>query len=575
MGGQPFPRANLYRCALRLPDIADRPRAIAVVTVALFVAACVGSSGPEVTLASNQELHVRLTTEPASFDPGQTQWDYEAAVARQTFEGLLRTTKDGKDVTGAAADSYTTDSTGTVYTFKLHSGARWSDGQPVKAADFVYGFQRLLDPRLIAPNASFYYGIKNGAVVNAMDPKDPDVDAALQTLGLKAVDDKTFQVTLEAPAGYFKWIASLWTSAPVRKDIVAKYGKDSGGNDQWGAVGATAAQTVVGNGLFKILEDVPKDHVTLIPNTNYSGSLRRPTLTKITEFFISDDTVAYAKYHSGELDMTTVPSAYTDALRKSPELVRVPALKLFWMDMNVQKAPFDNLKVRLAFSKAIDRDSLATTVSSRRWIAASTLIPRSMRNYRPDLGAPQKFDPAAAKMTLASAGVDAGSLNGVKFLYNSESSSSKRIADFIQAQLKTNLSVDVVLDPSDSRTVKRRLRSGDYQFGGPSGWGANYPDSQDWFDIFTTGSGNQSSRWSNKAYDEAVAAGDSNADNSKRDAAYETAAKVLLAEAPVTFLCQLSTWEVVKPYVKGLITTPSDDQWLGDFFTSAIQIARH
>ena len=392
MGGQPFPRADLYRCALRLPDIADGPRAIAVVTVALFVAACVGSSGPEVTLASNQELHVRLTTEPASFDPGQTQWDYEAAVARQTFEGLLRTTKDGKDVTGAAADSYTTDSTGTVYTFKLHSGARWSDGQPVKAADFVYGFQRLLDPRLIAPNASFYYGIKNGAIVNAMDPKDPDVDAALQTLGLKAVDDKTFQVTLEAPAGYFKWIASLWTSAPVRKDIVAKYGKDSGGNDQWGAVGATAAQTVVGNGLFKILEDVPKDHVTLVPNTNYSGSQRKPTLTKIIEFFISDDTVAYAKYRSGELDMTTVPSAYTDALRKSPELVRVPALKLFWMDMNVQKAPFDNLKVRLAFSKAIDRDSLATTVSSRRWIAASTLIPRGMRNYRPDLGAPQKFD---------------------------------------------------------------------------------------------------------------------------------------------------------------------------------------
>jgi oligopeptide transport system substrate-binding protein len=408
-----------------------------------------------------------------------------------------------------------------------------------------------------------------------MDLKDPGVDVALQTLGLKAVDDNTFQVTLEAPAGYFKWIASLWTSAPIRKDIVAKYGKDSGGNDQWGAVGATAAQTVVGNGLFKISEDVPKDHVTLVPNTNYSGSQPKPTLTKITEFFISDDTVAYAKYRSGELDMTTLPSAYTDALRKSAEVVRVPVLKLFWMDMNVQKAPFDNVKVRLAFSKSIDRGSLATTVSSGRWIAASTLIPRGMRNYRPDLGAPQKFDPAGAKTTLASAGVDASSLNGVKFLYNNEGPSSQTIAEFIQVQLKTNLGVDVVLDGADSRTVTQRLRSGDYQFGGPSGWAANYPDSQDWFDIFTTGSGNQSSQWSNQAYDEAVAAGDSASDNSKRDGAYETATKVLLADAPVTFLCQLTTWEVVKPYVKGLITTPNDDQWLGDFFTSTIQIARH
>lgn len=550
-------------------------RAIALATVGLFMAGCVSSDGTGFTLASSQELRVRLTTEPGSFDPGQTQWDYEAAVARQTFEALLRTTKDGKDVTGAAADTYTIDSTGTVYTFKLHPGSKWSDGQPVNAADFVYGFQRLLDPRLVAPYASFYYGIKNGATVNALDPKDPGVDAALQTLGLTAVNDSTFQITLEAPAGYFKWIASLWTSAPVRKDIVARYGKDSGGNDLWGAAGTNAAQTVVGNGLFKISEDVPKDHVTLVPNANYSGSQPKPALTKITEFFISDDTAAYGKYRSGELDMTTVPPGYTDAVRKSPELLRVPALKLFWMDMNVQKAPFDNVKVRLAFSKAIDRDSLATKISKGHWIPSSTLIPRGMRNYRPDLGAPQNFGPTAAKTTLASAGADASSLNGVKFLYDSESPSSKTVAEFIQVQLKTNLGIDVVLDGADFKTVSRRLRSGDYQFGGPSGWAANYPDPQDWFDIFTTASGNQFSQWSNKAYDDAVAAGDSASDNAKRDAAYETAAKVLLADAPVTFLCQLTTWEVVKPYVRGIITTPNDEQWLGDFFTSTIQIARH
>ena len=553
-----------------------RLRAVTLATAALFaVVACGTPSGSSVSLASAQELRVRLTTEPASFDPGQTQWDYEAAIARQTFEALLRTTKDGKDVTGAAADSYTIDSTGTVYTFKLHQGAKWSDGQPVKAADFVYGFQRLLDPRLAAPYASFYYSIKNGATVNAMDPKATGIDAALQTLGLKAVDDNTFQITLEAPAGYFKWVASLWTSAPVRQDIVQKYGKDSSGNDKWGAVAAAAAQTVVGNGLFKISEDVPKDHVTLVPNTSYSGSQPKPTLTKITEYFIDDETVAYAKYKSGELDMVGVPLADTDAVRSSPELVTVPALTVFWVDINVTKAPFDNPKVRLAFSQAFDRDLFIKNIEKGRGLAATSLIPKGMRNYRPDLGTPQAFNAATAKQTLASAGVSASSLNGVKFIYNANSPSTKQVAEFLQAQFKTNLGVDVILDATDSKTVSKRLKTGDYQFGALSGWGADYPDSQDWFDIFMTGSGNQFSHWSNSTYDNAVTAGDSGSDNAKRDAAYQTAEQTLVSEAPVMFLYQRTTWILVKPYVKGIITTPNDDQWLGDFFTYNIQIAQH
>jgi oligopeptide transport system substrate-binding protein len=553
-----------------------RFRAIALATAALFaVVACGGSSGNGLTLASTQGLNVRLTTEPASFDPGQQQWDYEAAVGRQTFEALLRTTKDGKDAVGAAADSYTIDSTGMVYTFKLHKGAKWSDGQPVKAADFVYGFQRLLDPRLAAPYSSFYYSIKNANTVNNMDPKDPGVDAAIQTLGLKAVDDNTFQVTLEAPAGYFKWVASLWTSSPVRKDIVDKYGKDSSGNDKWGAVAPTASQTVVGNGLYQISEDVPKDHITLVPNANYSGSQPKPTITKITESLIDDETVAYAKYKSGELDMVGVPVADTEAVRSSPELVTIPELTVFWVDINVKKAPFDNPKVRLAFSQAIDRDSFVTNIEKGRGISATTLIPKGMRNYRPDLGTPQTFNAATAKATLASAGVSAASLSGIKYTYNSNSPTNKTIAEFVQAQFKTNLGIDIVLDGTDSKTVSKRLRTGNYQIGGPSGWGADYPDSQDWFDIFMTGSGNQFSNWSDKTYDDAVTAGDAASDNAKRDAAYQTAETELVQQAPVMFLYQRTGWFLVKPYVKGINTTPNDDQWLGDFFTWSIQIAQH
>jgi oligopeptide transport system substrate-binding protein len=537
------------------------------------IAAC--SVGSGFTPASSQELRIRLSAEPYSFDPGQQQWDYEAAVGRQTFEALLKPSRDFRDVAGAAADTYKVDSTGTVYTFRLHPGARWSDGNLVKGADFVYAFRRLLDPRLSAPFASFYYPIKNAATVNGMDINDPGLDAALHTLGLKAVDDNTFEVTLEAPAGYFKWVASLWTSAPVRQDVVDKWGKDSAGGEKWAAVSTAAPQQVVGNGLFKLSDVVTKDHVTLVPNTSYAGSQAKPSLTKITEYVIEDEAAAYAKYKSGEIDMTTVPLAETEALRSSRELLKVPQLSVFWLNLNVRKAPFDNPKVRLAFAQAIDRDAYNNGVRRGRGLAASSLIPQGMRNYRPDLGTAQKFDPAAAKATLASSGVSAASLNGVKFTYISSSASSQTTAEFVRAQLQANLSVDVVPDGIDYKTYSNRLRSGNYVFGGPTPWGADYPDSQDFFDIFVTGSGNQFSGWSNKAYDDAVTAADAATDQKKRDSGYESAGKTLVSDAPVIFLYQPTTWYVVKPYVRGLIATPNDDQWVGSLFTWSIQIAQH
>jgi oligopeptide transport system substrate-binding protein len=552
-----------------------RMRAVAIAVAALcLAAACEPSHNPAITLAGLQELRVRLSSEPSTFDPGQQYWNYESAVGRLTFEALLRPTKDFKEVAGGAADGYQLDGTGTVYTFRLHPGAKWSDGQPVKAQDFVYGFQRLLDPRLAAPYSSFYTQIKNGATVSNMDPRDSGIDAALQTLGLKAVDDHTFQVTLDAPAGYFKWIATLFTSAPVRKDVVQKYGKDSNGTDKWGAVAATAPQQVVGNGLYKISEFVDKDHVTLVPNPSYSSSQPKTTLTKVTEYFIDDEAAAYQKFKNAELDMVGVPLANTDAVRSSPELMQVPQLSVYWINMNVKKAPFDNPKVRLAFAQAIDRDSYNTDIRKGRSISSTTLIPKGMRTYRPDLGALQKFDPAVARATLTSAGVSAASLKGVKYLYQN-TSVGKLTAEFIQTQLKANLGVDIVPDPNDDRTFSGRLRTGDYQFGGPSGWGADYADSQDFFDIFMTGSGNQFSFWSNKPYDDAVTAADAASDQAKRDSGYETAAKVLVSEAPVIFFYQPTSWLLVKPYVKGIITTPNDDQWLGSYFTWSIQIAKH
>jgi oligopeptide transport system substrate-binding protein len=557
-------------------------RAIVLGTAGLFAVAACGPTqqGGGVTLAPNQELRVNIGTEPSSLDPGQTQWVYEAAVDRQLFEAPLKASKDFKSVVPAAADSYTVDSTGTIYTFKLHPGAKWSDGQPVKAADFVYGWQRLLDPRTAAPYSSFYTIVKNGAKVNGMDPKDTGIDANLQNLGLKAVDDNTFQVTLENAAGYFKWVASLWTSAPVRKDVVQKAGKDSSGNDKWGAVAASAVTNVVGNGQFKVSEVVAKDHVTMVLNSNYNGTAGKPTLTKITMYEIDDDAVAYAKYKSGELDIAGVPIANTQAVKDDPvlskELMADPELTVFWVNFNVKKAPFDKLQVRQAFAQAIDRDSYVKNVLKGRGYSTTTFIPKGMRDYNPSLGTSQNFDPTKAKQSLQASGLTADQLSSMnlKYTYNSNSATSKTIAQFMADQLKTNLGVTIVLDGTDSKSNSKRLHTGNYTFGGPSGWGADYPDEQDWYDIFITGSGNQFSNWSNAAYDKAVNDADAATDQAKRDSLYNQAGKILVDEAPVAFLNQRTRWALVKSYVKGVIDLPNDD-FPGDFYIYTIQIAQH
>jgi oligopeptide transport system substrate-binding protein len=558
-----------------------RVRAITLTTAGLFAVAACGPSNPVgVTLAPNQELRINIGTEPSSLDPGQTQWDYEAAVTRQLFEAPLKATKDFKAVTGNAADSYSVDSTGTVYTFKLHPGAKWSDGKPVTAADFVYGWQRLLDPRTAAPYGSFYTQIKNGAKVNSMDPKDPGIDAALQTLGLKAVDDNTFQVTLEGAAGYFKWVATLWTGAPVRKDIVQKAGKDSAGGDKWGAVAPSAVTTAVGNGQWKVSEVVAKDHITLVQNTNYVGNSPKPTLTKITMKEIDDEAVAFAQYKSGELDIAGVPIANTQAVKDDPilfkELLQDAELTVFYVDMNVKKAPFDKLQVRQAFAQAIDRDSYVKDVLKGRGYSTTTFIPKGMRDFNPSLGTSQLFDPTKAKASLQASGLTADQLTSmnIKYSYNSNSPTSKTIAQFIQDQIKKNLGVTLILDGTDGKSSSKRLHTGNYQIGGPSGWGADYPDEQDWFDIFMTGSGNQFSSWSNASYDKAVTDGDAATDQAKRDTLYNQAGKILVDDAPVVFLNQRARWTLIKPYVKNLTVVPNDD-FRGDFYTYTIQIAQH
>ncbi len=552
-------------------------RRAALMACAVLMAFACGQGGQSTTsLAKDQVLRVNIVTEPKVLDPGQTQYVYEAAVDRQIFETLLKPKFDASgnptDVTGAAAEKYDVSSDGLTYTFHLRKNS-WSDGQPVTGKDFVTAWKRILDPTLAAPYTDPFFDT-TVAGAQAYTDLDPKADAAkipeyLKGLGLSAPDDNTFVVKLQEPAPYFKWIATLWMGAPVRQDIVDKFG-----SDKWGAVDPATTKSLVGNGPFMLSELAPQDHITLVPNPKWTGT--KPTLSKITVYYIADVNQGLSRFRTGELDDQTVPLADTNTVKNDPTLGKlvhqVNSLTIFWVGFNTRKAPFDNPKVRQAFTQSVDRTKLRD-VSFGRLQPFNTFIPQGMPGYSTKLDNVQKFDPTAAKQALKDSGVDPASLK-VAFL-NRNITDNTTLAQVLQDQWKTNLGVNVTIDTQESKTVSKLQTAGNYQFS-LQGWGADYPDPQDWYTIWFCKSGNQFSGYCNKPYDDLVGKANVTTDQTQRMQMYQQAEEMLLKDFPGGMMYQRTTMEVVQSWVKGFKPTPMDDAPpLGDFFYTDLSIAQH
>src|SRR6202790_3865676 len=519
-------------------QLGTRIRAMALATAGLFVvAACGGNTAtPSLNMApaAQQILRVNTGVEPNSFDPTQQTFTYEAAVGRNTFQSLLQPKADLSDVQPAAAKSYDVSSDGLTYTFHLQPNAKWSDGKPVTASDWVYGYQHFLNPALASGYVDPFF---DGTIAGAANYGSVDVtsasaiDSYLTGLGLSAPDANTFVIKLQKPAAYFKWVVTLWVAVPLRKDIVESAAggsfasTDTTKAEKW----AQSATTIIGNGPFKISEIASKDHVTMVRNSNYWGGA--PKLQQLIYYYISDGNTEFSKYQTGALDIANVPLADVTVVQADATLSKqahlYPELTGWWMDFNAKKAPFDNPKVRLAFAKAIDRNKLATDVEHGLAKASQSFIPNGMAGYATSDNS-QSFDPAAAKKLLSDAGVSATTLNTFKLLTRN-TTGSKTLNQFIIDQWNTNLGLNMQLDVIDSKTVTSRIRKGNFDIYGPDGWGADYPDQQDWFDVWTTGSCH-SLNWgcpTLSGYDALVQKADTELDQTQRNKDYLTAQKML------------------------------------------------
>ncbi len=509
-------------------------------------------------------LRMAISAEPDNLDPQKASFVGEIQWIMLNWQALMTFDKNMKPIPGAA-EKVDVSEDGKTYTFHLRANSKFSDGSPLTAKDFEYGWKRVADPRIAGDYQFIGCGVIKGYdefAANVCQNKSLtetlalNLDQLRDQMGVKATDDNTLQVELQNPAPYFLSMAALWVGVPVREQDA---------QDETNLATAVPAN-YVGNGPFKLTAHQPDQSATFEKNDNYQGPLGPVKLDKIEMRVIKESQIAFQAYQNGELDINGVAAEDLSTVQSDPTLskqvIDLPGSCTFYLGFNNDKAPFDNIKVRQAFAQAIDRDAWVHDVLQGLGKPTQSFIPPGFPGYmKSDQWA---FDPAKAKQSLADAGFANGQgLPPIKLTFSSSARNKVRF-EFLANQFKQNLGIDAQLDPVDptayTALVKDKATVPQMFY---LGWCADYPDPQDWLSlVFRTG-GSSADRigFSNQQFDQLVAQADIEKDEQKRMQLYDQAQKLLIDQVPVAFINNDAGKMLVKPYVKGVTqdtVTPLD-----------------
>lgn len=441
------------------------------------------------------------SADPESLDPHKTSTVYEANILRDLFSGL--TVQDAKaEIIPGAAESWTVSPDGKTLTFKLRADGKWSDGSPVTADDYVFSWRRLVDPATAAEYAYMLSPVVNADAINKGEKKPEE-------LGVKALDPTTFEVTLNAPTPYFLEMLSHQSTYAVSKANVEKFGADfiKPGN-------------LVSNGAYMLAEFVPNDHVKAVKNPNFydAANVKIDTVNYIPT---EDRSTAMKRFEAGELDSNDdIPTEQlADLKAKFGDQVRIgPYLGTYYYVFKIPKDPWSNAKLRHAVSMAIDRDYLAEKVWQNTMIPAYSFVPPGIGGYETkttDYAETSQLDREdAAKKILAELGYGPDKPLKLEIRYNT-SENHKNTAVAIQEQLKP-LGIEVTLLNTDTKTHYAHLENhGDFDVA-RAGWIADYKDPENFLALCKSGTGNNYAEYSNKEYDDIMAAAAASADPAER-----------------------------------------------------------
>ncbi|WP_143515731.1 ABC transporter substrate-binding protein [Psychrobacter sp. JB385] len=538
--------------------------------LAMFMTGCSDKSASDGTasqssnidpnvLAEKQELVVNNAAEPESLDPHKVSGVPESGIDRQMFEGLTNTDADGKTIPGMATSWESPDN--KVWTFKLRD-AKWSNGDPVTAEDFAYSLRRLVDPETASPYSSYLVDAKIVGAEQIVEGK-----AGIDTLGVKAVDDKTLQVTLSEPVPYFPDMMIHNSVKPVHQKTVEEFG------DKW-----TDPANIVVNGPYKVSKWQVNDQIVLTRNPAYYDDANTKIDT-VTMLAIPSSTTDVARYQAGEIDMTynEVPTEQFASLKEQlgDELTVSPYLCTYYYEFNNVKPPFNDVKVRRALALALDRDTVVDKVIGQGQTAAYQLTPIATNGGVKNTPEWSTWDQekrlAEAKKLLNEAGYNESNPLKFELLYNTNDL-HKKTAVAVASLWKQSLGfVDVSLINKEWKTYLDTRRNGNYQIA-RAGWCGDYNEASTFLNIVKTGNSNNHGKYSNANFDSLMAQTlKPGVTPEQRTDLYNKAEAQLDQDMPLLNVYHYVSPRLIKPYVIGF---PMKDA-LNNWQAKDLSIAKH
>lgn len=502
------------------------------------------NSGEE-KLAADQTLRVNLSAEPPTFDPGQAQDSQANTVLKTMYEGLTRMDDHGQPIP-AAAEKWDVD--GTKYTFHLRQDAKWSNGDPVTAHDFVFAWERVLSPNTTpaAPYAYQLYYLKNAQEYNEGKITD------FSQVGVKAADDYTLEVELVAPTPYFLGLTSFYTFYPVHQSV-----KDDA---KW----AVDASKMIVNGPFTLTNWTKGQTIEVTKNENYwdKDSIK---LNKITMSLVNSGATEITSYRNNELDRAghpngEIPTDQIPIVKKELENeFKVKGIaSTYYYQFNLTAKPFDNEKIRKAFAMAIDRQIIVDKVTLGGQLPAFGFIPPGIAGVNDEYRTEVKDDYFTENVEEAKKLLEEGmkeegytKLPDITLTYNS-SEGHKKIALAVADMWKNNLGVDVKTENQEWGVFIENRQNLNYQVA-RAGWSADYNDPMTFIDMWTSNSGNNDIGFKNEEYDKLIAEAKATEDNTKRNENFKKAEEILvkdnMAIMPIYYYTNVA---VEKPWLKGV-----------------------
>ncbi|MGL5981748.1 MAG: peptide ABC transporter substrate-binding protein [Cetobacterium sp.] len=531
---------------------------LAAAALILFLAGCGGKTEDKtssVPKENKKAISYNLGADPRTVDPQLNTAVDGSVVAANVFEGLYAEGENGVAVPGVA-ESVDISADGKVYTFKIRETAKWSDGKPVTANDFVYAFKRALNPETGMEYAYQLFYLMNGEKVYNGEVNEAD-------LGVQALDDRTLQITLENSTPYFLSLTTMPVYVPLREDIVK-------GNSAW----AIDAKTYIGNGPFKVGEWSPKESITLVPN-EYYWARSEVKIDELRLDMIVDDKTSLNAFKSGEIDIiTSPPSSEIPSLLSSGEAKVYPYLGTYFYAVNMtgnnsnpEVAKFlGNSKVRKALALSLNKKLIADEVVKGGQSPARSFVPQGIlatdgedftRNSK---YLPEEGDVQLAQKLLVEAGYTTPeSMPKITFTFNTGDGHAM-VAQAVQDMWKKNLGVDVEIKNEEWAVFQTTRSSKNYDIA-RHGWIADYNDPMNFLDLWISGGGNNDAGYSNPQYDAYLRDAQKESDPKKRTELLHKAEDILMEDMPVIPLYYYTNVVVANPKVKGWISSP-----LGGYF---------